>query len=378
MKTEIILTENPNKELWNQFKQFENKDVCLNYFKKNCKKFDNSEKYKFRSSLMKYYITQAEEYYTSARDSSVLTKPTLLYYGASCLVKALILTKRCHEDNSTGHGITISKPNSNDLMSFKIKPTKGTFLQLYQVLENKETDIIKNMDFNLEDLFSFIPELKDDYEKIFNKKSLTIKVDRIKDEDGEYLYYRGDYFSDDSIKNIFFDNIPNYSKYYLPPSFLPKSMICFKKSGHKEDVVLKNIMGEEFLITSLCSDENNINLSQISVHFLILYLLSMLSRYYINSWLSEKSFDENRYFYIIEKFLEISERKFPNLILNEIFNKEIVFSVEYYKPTGFDFDEIRGMVEEIVNESIDKNNSKKEKEEIRRRFMDDIYNGRDW
>lgn len=33
MKKEIILTEDPNKELWNQFKQFENKGVCLNYLK---------------------------------------------------------------------------------------------------------------------------------------------------------------------------------------------------------------------------------------------------------------------------------------------------------------------------------------------------------
>ena len=84
-------------------------------------------------------------------------------------------------------------------------------------------------------------------------------------------------------------------------------------------------MGEEFLVSSLPVGENFIYLSQISVHFLILYLLSMLSRYYVNIWQSENSTDEDRYFYIIEKFLDISERKFPNLILNEILNKEIIF-----------------------------------------------------
>lgn len=82
--------------------------------------------------------------------------------------------------------------------------------------------------------------------------------------------------------------------------------------------------------------------------------------------------------YIIEKFLDISERKFPNMILNEILNKEIVFSVEYYKPSGFDFDEIKGMIEEIVTESIEENNSREEKEELKRRTMDDIYNGIYW
>ena len=87
MKKEIILTEDPNKELWNQFKRFENIEVCLNY---------------------------------------------------------------------------------------------------YQVLENKNTNLIKSIDFNLEDLLSFIPELNEGFENIFNKKSLAIKVDRIKDEDGEY------------------------------------------------------------------------------------------------------------------------------------------------------------------------------------------------
>ena len=66
------------------------------------------------------------------------------------------------------------------------------------------------------------------------------------------------------------------------------------------------------------------------------------------------------------------------MILNEILNKEIVFSVEYYKPSGFDFDEIKGMIEEIVTESNEENNSREEKEELKRRAMDDIYNGRYW
>lgn len=377
MKKEIILTEDPNKELWNQFKRFENFEVCLNYLKK-CKKFDNSEKFKFRAKLIKYYITQAREYYFSAREASVLTKPTLLYYGASCLVKALIISKRCYQDDSTGHGIEVHKSNADDLMGFRIKPVKGTFLQLYQVLENKNTKLIKSIDFNLEDLFSFIPELIDDFENIFNKKSLAIKVDRIKDEDGEYLFYDGNYFVDVSILNDFFNNIPNFDKYYLPLLVSSKGIVCFKRPQSDEDIVLRNIMGEEFLVSSLPSGEKSIYLSQITVHFLILYLLSMLSRYYVNLWLSEKSSEETRYFYIIEKFLEISERKFPNMILNEILNKEIVFSVEYYKPSGFDFDEIKGMIEEIVTESIEENNSREEKEEIKRRVMDDIYNGRYW
>ncbi|WP_296890084.1 YaaC family protein [uncultured Methanobrevibacter sp.] len=377
MKKEVILTEDPNKELWNQFKQFENYGVCLNYLK-SCKKFDNGDKFKFRAKLMKYYITQAKEYYLSARDSSVLTRPTLLYYGASCLVKTLILSKRCYEDDSGRHGITVSESDTDDLMGFKIKPSRGTFLELYQVLENNEVNSIRSIDFNLEDLLSFIPELKDDFENVFNKKSLTIKVDRIKDEDGEYLLYEGDYFSDESIINNFFSNVPNFDKYYFSPYFFSNGMSCFKKSISDGDIVLRNIMGEEFLVSSLSVGENFIYLSQISVHFLILYLLSMLSRYYVNIWQSENSSDEDRYFYIIEKFLDISERKFPNLILNEILNKEIIFSVEYYRPSGFDFDEIKGMIEEIVKESIEENNLKEEKEEIQRRVMDDFYNGRDW
>ena len=378
MKKEIILTEDPNKELWNQFKQFENYGVCLNYLKENCKKFDNGKKFKPRASLMKHYITQAKEYYLSAMNSSVLTKPTLLYYGASCFVKALIIAKSCDYDHSTGHGMKVIKSDIDDLMGFRIEPRRGTFIQLYRVLENKNADIIKSADFNLEDLLSFIPELNDDFKNIFNKESLAIKVDRIKDEDGEYLFYEGDYFSNISILNEFFDNIPNFGKYYLPPLVSPKGIVCFKRPQSNEDIVLRNIMGEEFLVSSLQSSENFIYLSQITVHFLILYLLSMLSRYYVNLWLNEKSSEETRYFYIIEKFLDISERKFPNMILNEILNKEIVFSVEYYKPSGFDFDEIKGMIEEIVTESIEENNSREEKEELKRRAMDDIYNGRYW
>lgn len=85
---------------------------------KKCKKFDNSEKFEFRAKLIKYYITQAKEHYLSAKKVSVLTKPTLLYYCDSCLVKTLILTKRCYQDDSTDYGIKIHKSNANDLLSF--------------------------------------------------------------------------------------------------------------------------------------------------------------------------------------------------------------------------------------------------------------------
>ena len=38
----------------------------------------------------------------------------------------------------------------------------------------------------------------------------------------------------------------------------------------------------------------------------------------------------------------------------------------------------KGLVEEIVNESIEENNLREEKEEIKRKFMDDVYSGRNW
>jgi|GEM_PF-6418425 hypothetical protein len=118
-------------------------------------------------------------------------------------------------------------------------------------------------------------------------------------------------------------------------------------------------MGEEYLISGIKKNNNIINLPDMAIHLIILFLLSILSRYHVKEWGSGSLELESGDFYIIKNFLKISTRKFPNFVLNELTNKENVFSSELYKPTDFRIDVYKTQISELVDDII--NNKEKQK-----------------
>lgn len=212
MTTRKILTENPYEEVWAHLGYFENQYNCETHLK--CNGIQNLYFRKKRASLLRYYIKQANEYYNASLNVSLLTQPTLLYYGAICLSKALILGKRGYPDDTKSHGLLDEKNSKiTNLSDFKIKVTrKGTFSELYKTMYSKyesNYNDIKNTIWTLNDLFSLVPELKETYEDIYNKKSHVLQVNRILDDDGEYIQINEPLFSkmkDEEI-NEFLSNI---------------------------------------------------------------------------------------------------------------------------------------------------------------------------
>ena len=57
----------------------------------------------------------------------------------------------------------------------------------------------------------------------------------------------------------------------------------------------------------------------------VLYLLGMISRYRPKEWGEIIEGEKSGEIYIIQKFLETVTRKFPNLILNKLWNRDFVF-----------------------------------------------------
>ena len=364
MKKAKILTENPYEELWLHLSYFENYYNCYNYLENN-NNIPTKEKTKERALILQYYIKQAHEYYNSSLKVSLLTKPTLLYYGTLCLSRALFLAKKGYPDDTARHGLKANKELSN-LINLKAKITKkGTFLQFYRIIHSDyypgPNDIYKT-EWTLKELLSMIPEIKEIYENIFKEKSLVLKINRFFDEDKEYIKINDDFFNSLSRndKEIFLNNIKNLKEFYLPPKFVPDSSILLhKRVVNKDDLTNKNIMGEEYLISGIKKNNNIINLPDMAIHLIILFLLSILSRYHVKEWGSGSLELESGDFYIIKNFLKISTRKFPNFVLNELTNKENVFSSELYKPTDFRIDVYKTQISELVDDII--NNKEKQK-----------------
>lgn len=363
-----ILTENPYEELWSQLGYFENQQNCEKYLRRK-HNLPNIYFRKYRASFLKYYIKQAREYFNSSSDVTLLTQPTVLYYGAVCLSEALFIAKNGYQDNTISHGLKDYKNrNINNISDFKIKiSTKGTFSEFYKTIESKNFTSfqkIKHSEWTLKELLSMIPEVMDSYEDIYNQKSQVIKIQIIKDKIGDYikcsdelLIKNGNEWTDE-----FIDKIKGFNDYYLPHVYLSDSSIrSFKKPQKKGDITQKNLMGEEYLISSIEKSGNLIYIPEMALHLMILYALSMLSRYHIDLW-SEGSLElEKTEFFLIKHFLRVSIRKFPNLIYNCLQENEYIFTPELYKPLKTKIDEGNiPQIEEIIEKIL------KEKEEAQR------------
>lgn len=379
-----ILTENPFEEVWSYLSYFENLYNCKKFLIKNHNISDKKLLEK-RALNLRYYIKQAREYFETSLRASFLTQPVLLYYGAVCLSEALILAKRGYEDTTKGHGLEASKLNNEltHLNEFKIKVVnKGTFGELSKTIKSgydSDFNDLKLTEWDLNELFSMIPEIAEIFEENFNKKSQIIKVNRIFDGDGEHLKINEILFPSmtvDSINSLF-SNICGLTNVYLPPRQInDREYVIFKKSGKTEDITKKTIMNEEYLISDI--DKGSCyHLNEISIHFMILYSLSMLCRYYSYVW-GEGSLElEKGDFFIVKNFLKISTRKFPNLILNRIMDTEFLFTPESYEPTDLRIDYHKPAIEEIVKDILKQEEKNKRLKEMiksakfdKRRFGD--------
>jgi hypothetical protein len=380
MIKEKILTENPYEELWSYLSYFENYFNCYNYIKNNHKS-SKKEIREYKASLLQYYIKQAHEYYNASLKVSLLTQPTLLYYGALCLSRALFLGKSGHPDNSNSHGLSeVDNNELKDITKFKIRINKkGTFSQLYKTIQTNyypNFADISNTNWTLIDLLSMIPEIKDIYEDIYSKKSLVLKVNRFFDDDGtEYIKIYDDLLSKMQNKGVkdLFDSINGVKSYYLPYKRLNDSnFLLHKRNNVKGDITQKNLMGEEYLLLGIKQNRIidlpdygkvhlivYINIPEMAVHLMILYLLSMLSRYHIKMW-GEGSLElETADFFIIKNFLKVSTRKFPNLILNQLLDKEHIFTSELYKPKDLRIGKYKKQILEIIDERLEKDKEDK-------------------
>ncbi|WP_083248511.1 YaaC family protein [Desulfuribacillus stibiiarsenatis] len=92
--------------------------------------------------------------------------------------------------------------------------------------------------------------------------------------------------------------------------------------GFNNEYVIEDVNRRIFFRSKIHKD---INLPEISVHFILMFILGMLCRYESECWgeilLSSSTSD----MFIINDYLNISMRRYPNLILNQLFDELFVF-----------------------------------------------------
>lgn len=313
---EISKRRDNMKSTWNAYSSFHSSQTVQRLLQRLYEKNQilNAEQKAFQNSYaFMYYLMHAENYFKTAMASPIPVQPTLTFYGISQLLKAALLT------------VDVDYPSSSNILAHGVS-TRKRKKQQYQFLQD-EVKIQKNglfgyaasclfhmkhvegEKFSMFSLLKRIPELHSLFinhieqpilfplhiseKKLHIDKSLAdhylISSERLKeileqklslhlteDNKDEFLYQIPS--SIDILWNskILVDIIQN--KYYLP-----------KK---REDLTL---------------------FPEILVHYLVLYNLSMISRYETEWWydLLFSHFSDDYIF--IKRFMDVSITKIPYL-----------------------------------------------------------------
>lgn len=320
----------------------------------------NSEK----ANQICFCLKQAKEYYSAAKNSTLLTKPVLLYYGMLNLAKALILLKKENvtlNNNLSTHGLkrmqtraikslfslscrVVNSPNSVFFNLLGVA-SKDRFI-LSTIIDNKGAKQEYSSDFTgqsqslgkkfkISEIVCLIPEL---YEILIEASPYipkTIPISSI------FLKQRLDAEKKNSIitrANLVIRHNKNLKIKKVIKSFEKKPVLKdWKFINDRWDVfeykidsecekltfpdIRETIFREQF---GLFANQKKLAMCELIHHYLLSFILGDAARYSPYLWwkLMDKKINENK---ILEYFLNITEVKFPLLILRELRDELIYF-----------------------------------------------------
>jgi hypothetical protein len=319
----IIHTENAVKEIWSMLGFFESEYNVGTYLTTRFQQIQSSSEFQERLPELKltiaYTVRTAREYYTAAEGVTDLTRPLLLFYGMSNLAKVLFMCKHGKLSPSRSHGLT-DVDESLDFAEQLVEINQdGTFPMFHGCFSKQN---LKGISFSLRELLSLVPELKPNFEAIYKQKSNSIRIYNVK---------FGTRFSDPEFKKYEWLKIlkitPDFGDNYRHFQFFDEGATLFHTANiEKELFISAGLSGEEYFVLPLLKKQKSVILPELSTHYLIMYLLSILCRYTSKKWLELLMGTKSGEMYIVEKFLEVSFRKFPNLILNQLHDEKFIFT----------------------------------------------------
>ncbi|BCJ87462.1 YaaC family protein [Effusibacillus dendaii] len=339
VKVTRLRTEEPYRKMWDTFVYFENEQTASRYLRERYEKIglpDPQRSAYLATPKLIFGIKQARQYYRAAESCDIMTKPLLLYYGMMSLARAFIAS--CDPDYPSNtsvlkHGLSTRKlkRDSYQFMEDEIRIQKdGLFIVLHQLLggspfSDKQKVYIKN-------LLAVIPELADGYQRLYGLPSVC-ELHTRQTENKTYwdlprwLLQAANHTREEflSLLNRMSGNSYNLPKdiFQLAESDPPGRLHVYHLSPVTfHPLLIYDFYGQSYIRYPLADDTV---IPEISLHFMVMFVLGMLCRYETERWgemiLSYYSQDV----YLINEFLNISMRKFPNLILNELFGEQYIF-----------------------------------------------------
>lgn len=313
--------------VWNQLKSYQSTETVQKFLEKCYKKNQQPSpaELSYQNSYpFVYHLKHAENFYLSSASAALPVQPMLLFYGMSQLMKACILTldpEYPATSSVLAHGVSTRKRKKQQyrFLQDEVKIQRnGLFAHAASHLFKLEH--VENDKYSMQELLKRIPELSDLFSRHkeknvhiasrYENKQIHIPVEAAASYHMtperllEYLNYHfqlsGESCSDYNITC------------HLPDRFSAFYSLPFLYNGQTDDYTLPASL-------------NDLNgLPEFMAHYLLLYNLSMISRYETEWWYELMlSHSQDDYVFIV-RFLEVTKEKIPLLalaFLNELWGK---------------------------------------------------------
>jgi hypothetical protein len=351
-----IRTDEPYRKMWDMYSLFENEESAKSILEKRYQNLGREDPVRdayHATPKMIYNIKQARAFYRSAGQCDIFTKPLLLYYGMVSLAKALITAQDPYYPTRTSvlkHGLTTRKLKRDDYR-FIWDDAKVQKDGLFQTLHNSLLGIpLKNQEkFIMRDLLAAIPDLKPMYERLYGP-SCTARL-RIEEpvnspiphtitqnpEPAPHFTRCNLWISDRTLLqgaqktkeeaiHIWTNSVDNERFLDLdshdPPGKLQVLRYFRKQNPNEHPCIYYDLTGDPYLFLPRLVHHQ---IPELGMHFIIMFVLGMLCRYETERWGELILTFSSQDLVIINEFLSVSMRKFPNLVLNSLLQEVFYF-----------------------------------------------------
>ncbi|KEK21804.1 YaaC family protein [Bacillus gaemokensis] len=312
---------------WQQLSFFFSSQNVQRYLSRCYEKLhiENVEKKSFENCYpFIYYLEHGKSYYELCKTAPLSIQPMLLFYGMSQLLKACLLTVDPNYPESTtilAHGVTTRKRKKQgyQFLEDEVKVQKnGLFPHVAErMFHMKHLEAEK---FNMLELMHKIPEFKNLFQ-YSQKEKMLYKVDTL---DEHHILFsssildrlhmtkeRFSRFIETNGKHLFIQHIPDVTN---------ESNLQFSAPIKTWNPLYSTPFSYDYSTHTyylpITHDVRNhkLHLPELLIHYLLLYNLSMISRYETDWWYDLLNSYSSEDYPFIYQFLGVSTQKIPYYI----------------------------------------------------------------
>ena len=315
-----IRTENATRDLWRLLNRFS--------YPTNISRYLQDKGLLCPQGLVQYVagcFSQSEAYFSAAGNSPLDISPLLLYYGAISLLAGVAAMIKGEKLPINGHGMALIVSGTGRIANAQVVPKGNGALQQFTDVFSPGCSFTNSAPWTLLEILGSVPDLAQDFVDCYQDGDpYTIPVEVVKTDQGwveriakkEFARFRT---PDDALARI-----DRLAESYLAHQ-ITNEYVVLRRKLNSPDIGIYSLFNQKHLQLAHVMNGRATTLGQIPTMLMGMFSLGFMSRYHPGFWNPFVRHDETGELLLIEKFVAVCHRYFPNLVLNEVYGSRMQF-----------------------------------------------------